>query len=147
MSGTTLVPLGSIRISPTGISPSTFSFSKTVRLSFLNPKRWSSTPKDKSFGLASFPFARRYLGNRCFFLFLRVLRCFSSPGYLLYTYGFSIGYIRITVCGLPHSDIHGSMDMCSSPWLIAACHVLLRLLVPRHPPCALSCLTCMSTAE
>ena len=31
-------------------------------------------------GLGSFPFARRYLGNRCFFLFLRVLRCFSSPG-------------------------------------------------------------------
>ena len=31
-------------------------------------------------GLASFPFARRYLGNRCFFLFLRLLRCFSSAG-------------------------------------------------------------------
>ena len=31
--------------------------------------------------LGSFPFARRYSGNRCFFLFLRVLRCFSSPGY------------------------------------------------------------------
>ena len=30
--------------------------------------------------LGSFPFARRYSGNRCFFLFLRVLRCFSSPG-------------------------------------------------------------------
>ena len=29
--------------------------------------------------LGSFPFARRYSGNRCFFLFLRVLRCFSSP--------------------------------------------------------------------
>ena len=29
-------------------------------------------------GLASFPFARRYLGNRCFFLFLLLLRCFSS---------------------------------------------------------------------
>ena len=27
--------------------------------------------------------------------------------------------------------------MCSSPWLIAACHVLLRLLAPRHPSCAL----------
>ena len=38
------------------------------------------TPKDKSSGLGSFPFARRYSGNRCFFLFLRVLRCFSSPG-------------------------------------------------------------------
>ena len=41
----------------------------------------------------------------------------------------------------PHSDIHGSQDICSLPWLFAAYHVLLRLLVPRHPPCALSCLT------
>ena len=31
--------------------------------------------------------------------------------------------------------------MCYSPWLIAACRVLLRLLVPRHSPCALSNLT------
>ena len=44
----------------------------------------SITPKDKSLGLGSFPFARRYSGNRCFFLFLRVLRCFSSPGSLPY---------------------------------------------------------------
>ena len=43
--------------------------------------------------------------------------------------------------GFPHSDIHGSMDICSSPWLFAAYHVFLRLLVPRHPPCALICLT------
>ena len=35
-------------------------------------------------GLASFAFARRYLRNRCFFLFLRLLRCFSSPGSLPY---------------------------------------------------------------
>ena len=39
-------------------------------------------PRIKDSGLGSSPFARRYLGNRCFFLFLRVLRCFSSPGYL-----------------------------------------------------------------
>ena len=43
--------------------------------------------------------------------------------------------------GFPHSVIHGSMLMCSSPWLIAACHDLLRLLMPRHSPCALSSLT------
>ena len=48
--------------------------------------------------------------------------------------------------GFPHSDIHGSMDICSSPWLFAACHVLLRLLMPRHSPCALSSLTCSSQA-
>ena len=33
-------------------------------------------------GLASFPFARRYSENRCFFLFLLLLRCFSSEGSL-----------------------------------------------------------------
>ena len=43
--------------------------------------------------------------------------------------------------GFPHSDICGSMDICSSPQLFAACHVFLRLSVPRHPPCALFCLT------
>ncbi len=37
------------------------------------------------FGLGFSPFARRYLGNHYCFLFLRVLRCFSSPGLLLYT--------------------------------------------------------------
>ena len=35
-------------------------------------------------GLGSFPFARRYSGNRCFFLLLRLLRCFSSAGSLPY---------------------------------------------------------------
>ena len=35
-----------------------------------------------TFGLASFHFARRYFENRCFFLFLRLLRCFSSAGSL-----------------------------------------------------------------
>jgi hypothetical protein len=39
--------------------------------------------------------------------------------------------------GLPHSDIHGSTPARGSPWLFAACHVLHRLLVPRHPPNAL----------
>ena len=48
----------------------------------LNTFWWSATPKNKSFGLASFPFARRYLGNRCFFLLLELLRCFSSAGSL-----------------------------------------------------------------
>src|ERR1019366_6306599 len=39
--------------------------------------------------------------------------------------------------GLPHSDVHGSKPARGSPWLFAACHVLHRLLVPRHPPNAL----------
>ena len=43
--------------------------------------------------------------------------------------------------GFPHSEISGSTDICSSPKLIAACHVLRRLLMPRHSPCALYSLT------
>ena len=47
------------------------------------------------------------------------------------------------VCSVrfPHSEICGSRDICSSPQLIAAYHVFHRLLVPRHPPCALYSLT------
>ena len=41
----------------------------------------------------------------------------------------------------PHSEISGLSLICSSPKLIAACHVLLRLLMPRHSPCALISLT------
>ena len=44
-------------------------------------------------------------------------------------------------CRFPHSEIHGSMVICTSPWLFAAYHVFHRLSVPRHPPCALSSLT------
>ena len=41
---------------------------------------WSVTPGCTHPGLGSSNFARRYFRNRCFFLFLRLLRCFSSPG-------------------------------------------------------------------
>jgi hypothetical protein len=44
----------------------------------------------------------------------------------------------LTTVGLPHSEILGSQLVCSSPRLIAAYHVLHRLSVPRHPPCALT---------
>ena len=49
-------------------------------------------------------------------------------------------------CGFPHSDTCGSLDMCSSPQLFAAYRVFHRLSVPRHPPCALLCLTWFGTA-
>ena len=47
----------------------------------------------------------------------------------------------MTPAGFPHSDIPGSTRICRYPRLFAAYHVLHRLLVPRHPPCALSSLT------
>ena len=85
----------------------------------------------------------------------------ALPRSLAATYGiefsfFSSGYLDVSVprvpflqlcigcrihevcsCGFPHSDISGSRDICSSPKLFAAYHVFHRLLVPRHPPCAL----------
>ena len=42
--------------------------------------------------------------------------------------------------GFPHSEIHGSKGARPSPQLIAACHVLHRLSMPRHPPNALESL-------
>ena len=54
-----------------------------------------------------------------------------------------IHHTTTEVCSarFPHSEICGSRDICSSPQLIAAYHVFHRLLVPRHPPCALLRLT------
>ena len=65
--------------SGTGLSPSSAGFPKAVPLAS-SPFRRSITPGSEDPGLGSSAFARRYLRNRCFFLFLRVLRCFSSPG-------------------------------------------------------------------
>ena len=48
---------------------------------------------------------------------------------------------EVSSARFPHSDTRGSLDICSSPRLFAAYHVFLRLLVPRHPPCALFSLT------
>src|SRR3954469_8101908 len=46
----------------------------------------------------------------------------------------------MTSTRFPDSEISGSTPVCGSPELIAANHVLHRLLTPRHSPCALSSL-------
>ena len=60
---------------------------------------------------------------------------FQFPRFAPTTYLFSCQYTLR--CGFPHSDISGSMSARNSPELIAACYVLHRLSVPRHPPNAL----------
>ena len=63
----------------TGLSPSSAGLPRAILLaSLVNPA--VHTPERSRSGLGSFLFARRYSGNRFFFLFLRLLRCFSSPG-------------------------------------------------------------------
>ncbi len=86
-------------------------------------------------------FARRYWRNHYCFLFLQVLRWFTSLRCLLTAYVFSGGSFGISQRGFPHSEIPGSKLICSSPGLIAAYRVLHRLLVPRHSPYTLSSLT------
>ena len=71
---------------------------------------------------------------------------FSSSGYLdvsvprvpFHTLWIGVWMHEVCSCRFPHSEISGSMDICSSPKLFAAYHVFHRLLVPRHPPCALN---------
>ena len=77
---------------------------------------------------------------------------FSSSGYLdvsvhrVPSHALWIhAWVPAVTGGFPHSDIPGSMLICSSPRLFAAYHVFLRLSVPRHPPCAFLCLTFIRT--
>ena len=89
-------------------------------------------------GLGYFPFRSPLLRESIFFfLFLQLLRCFSSLGFFRYNYIFIIGYLCITTSGFPHSDISGSKITYISPKHFVVCHVLLHLLMPRHPPYAL----------
>ena len=80
---------------------------------------------------------------------------FSSSGYLdvsvhrvpFHSLWIGLWILEVFSSRFPHSEISGSQDICSSPKLFAAYHVFHRLLVPRHPPCALSSLTsCISAA-
>ena len=117
----------------TGLSPSADRLSR--RFQFLVNSLWmvlQPRPRLNVTGLGSSHFDRHYFGNRYFFLFLRVLRCFSSPRSLRRK-----SVTGLQPAGLPHSDISGSVPVCRSPELFAAYHVLHRLRKPRHPPFAL----------
>jgi hypothetical protein len=97
------------------------------------PARWTG------FGL--FRFRSPLLTESILFLFLRLLRCFTSAG-LACSSLFDSGRDDPVLTG-PGYPIRKSPDQslfCSSPRLIAAYHVLHRLSAPRHPLCALSSL-------
>ena len=81
MSRRTLDPAMLLSASGTGLSPSLAGFPKAVPLQIAVTYA-VRTPQRTRRGLGSSGFARRYSRNRCFFLFLRLLRCFSSPGSL-----------------------------------------------------------------
>ena len=140
MSRCTLDPAMSTFLSLTGLSPSLAGFPKTFLLGSTN-QLCGPNPEVHALRFGLFRFRSPLLPES------HVV--FSSSGYLdvsvhrvpLHTLWIGVWILEVCSSGFPHSDICGSMDICSSPQLFAAYHVFLRLLVPRHPPCALSCLT------
>ena len=140
MSRGTLDPAGSAPASDTGLSPSLAGCSKAVLLPLLNPLCSPNPAMHASrFGLFRVRSPLLTESNVSF----------SSSGYLdvsvprvpFHTLCIGVWMTEVCSAGFPHSEICGSRNICFSPQLIAACHVFLRLLVPRHPPCALISLT------
>ena len=95
----------------------------SIRVSCHGP----ATPACKQAGLDSSAFARHYLRNHCCFLFLRLLRCFTSPGFALMRYFihtpmtghysrrvFPFGHLRIKAC-LQLPEAYRSLPRHSSP--------------------------------
>jgi len=85
--------------------------------------------------LAHSAFARHYSRNLMLMSFPPGTEMFQFPGFASTPYVFRCRSLLRE--GFPHSDIRGSKVARTSPRLLAACHVLHRLLAPRHPPNAL----------
>ena len=140
MSRCTLDTAVAALLSLTGLSPSLAGVPKTILLGSLHHVM-RSEPHGARTVVWALP---RSLAATC-----GIDVSFSSSGYLdvsvhrVPSHALWIGawVHRGFLCGFPHSDTRGSPDICSSPRLFAAYRVFHRLLVPRHPPCALSCLT------
>ena len=133
-SGAVLPP---VSISRKGLSPAMAALSSAFRYRSGRRRRRSYNPTRclDSRGLGSCAFARHYLRNRFYFLFLRVLRCFSSPGSLCNS-------VAVTGSLPPGFPIRTSADH----WAFAPPRGFSQLVTSfvaseshRHPPCALSC--------
>ncbi len=150
-----MVPAGSRRVSPAprysgsrlAVLPLRVQDCHLLRSSFPDSFRsgWPAVmavlqprPCRSKTGLGYSPFARHYLGNHSLFSFPAPTEMFQFEAFASPTLLSGIPP-AVASSGLPHSDIRGSQLFCSSPQLIAALHVLHRRLVPRHPPCAVTC--------
>ena len=140
MSRSTLDPALSFCLSLTGLSPSLAGLPRTVLLGLQN-QLCSPNPGVLALRFGLFPFRSPLLWKS------HVV--FSSSGYLdvsvhrvpFLTLWIGVRILKVCSSRFPHSEISGSMDICSSPKLFAAYHVFHRLLVPRHPPYALISIT------
>ena len=95
---------------------------QTCSTSYTGPYISPTTPRHKSIEVWANP---RSLATTC-----GITIVFFSYGYLdvsVPRVRFPYGMTGLQPAGLPHSEISGSKVICTSPKLIAACHVLHRL--------------------
>ena len=107
-----------------------------VRLTFSVRYLVSHYPSIRKHWFRLFPLRSPLLGESLLFSLPLATKMFQFTR-------FAHHYFRNVFLGLPHSDTLGSLSASDSPRLFVGCYVLLRLCVPRYPPSALSCLTCL----
>ena len=139
-------PPAQFLVSPTGLSPSPAGLSRPFDYKELLP---SAAPQPRRNCLRRFslvPFRSPLLGESltCSLL-LQVLRCFTSLGSLSGPMYSAWNYAALPAQGFPIRTSSDHSLVGGSPGLFAASHVLHRLRLPRHPPCALFCLVTSSS--
>ena len=135
MSCGTLVSASRLNLSLTGMLPSLSDLSRSLQL---DSRVHVADPQPRGACPPVWPLSRSLAATQ------EITFVFFSYGYL----DVSVPrvpsvrlWIHLTVtgsspAGFPHSEIRESLPACGSSRLIAACHVLLRRMVPWHPPCA-----------
>ena len=123
----------------------TFTFfglpSQIILLTSLNHFRSPLPRKNCFFRFGLFPFRSPLLWKSMFLSFPVGTKMFQFPTFPFIHYFTHVWIIRLlSLIEFPHSDIHVLSAICAYAWLFAAYHVLLRLLMPRHSPYALSSL-------
>ena len=101
----------------------------------------SRAPPKRGAGFGLFRFRSPLLSESRFLFFPPGTEMVHFPGFARARLCIQRAVAEGYSAGFPHSEIFGSKPVCGSPKLIAASHVLHRLLAPRHPPYALSSLT------
>jgi hypothetical protein len=114
---------------------------RTLRTSALQPPTGNACALTPArFGLI--PFRSPLLGESRLISFPRGTEMFQFPRLPPTRLCIQRGVVAVlTALGFPIRESAGHWLFSASPRLIAAVHALLRLLVPRHPPCALLILT------
>ena len=121
-------------VTRTGLSPSADRLSRRFRFLAVSPMDAPTTPpapRRRRFGLL--PFRSPLLRESIFLSSPAGTKMFQFPAFAP-----ALRPVRgIRPRGFPHSDSHGSLPVCGSPWIFAAYRVLPRFRKPRHPPFAL----------